>query len=238
TDITRITIKDPKPDKNGHENRKTTQEPRIYNQKSTKVNPDSLPTINQRVSVLEKDVQELKAVDHTTTLLASLRSKIPLVVNAYLGSSMGDALQKVLQKHTEELIQQYPQQVNYQNFIKESMQANIINKVKNLLAKFLPKAVSDFSTPVIQSTTILFDKMDKSSSYLTHDKNQALYDALFNSLCLDDVIEHGQADPEKILSKRDRDNEEPSTGPNQGKMTKKSETKESEPSKKSSTTRQ
>ncbi|GJX24395.1 hypothetical protein Tco_0228840 [Tanacetum coccineum] len=73
---------------------------------------DPLPAINQRVYVLEKDVQELKYVDHTTTLLSSLRSKIPLVVNAYLGSSLGDALQKVLQKHTIKLIQQYPQQFN------------------------------------------------------------------------------------------------------------------------------
>ncbi|GJX84217.1 hypothetical protein Tco_0334991 [Tanacetum coccineum] len=36
--------------------------------------PDPLSAISQRVSVLEKDVQELKVVDHTTALLASLRS--------------------------------------------------------------------------------------------------------------------------------------------------------------------
>ncbi|GKF30593.1 hypothetical protein Tco_0100391, partial [Tanacetum coccineum] len=57
--------------------------------------------------------------------------------------------------------------------------------------------------------------MDKSRSYLTHDKHQALYDALLNSLCLDDVIARSQADPEKIIRKRDRDDEDPSTGPNQ-----------------------
>nr|GEV42925.1 reverse transcriptase domain-containing protein [Tanacetum cinerariifolium] len=38
TDITRITRKEPKPDKNGHENGKSTQEPGFYHQKSTKVN--------------------------------------------------------------------------------------------------------------------------------------------------------------------------------------------------------
>ncbi|GJU68486.1 hypothetical protein Tco_1254745 [Tanacetum coccineum] len=234
---------------------------------------DPLPVISQRVSVLEKDVQELKAVDHTTALLASLRSEIPSAVNAYLGSSLGDVLQKVLQKHTEELIQQYPQQVNYKDVIKESVQENVINEVKNLLPKFLPKTIFDFATPVIQSTVkkalektqtaltqsssqaqsslkaaeslseyelknILFERMDKSHSYLTHDKHQALYDALFNSLCLDDVIARGQADPEKILRKRDRDDEDPLAGPNQGKKTKRSRTKESKPSKKSSTTKE
>ncbi|GJV79856.1 hypothetical protein Tco_1515726 [Tanacetum coccineum] len=62
--------------------------------------------------------------------------------------------------------------------------------------------------------------MDKSRSYLTHDKHQALFDALFNSLCLDDVITRGQADPEKSLRKRDHDGNEkdknPSVRPNQG----------------------
>ncbi|GJV99896.1 hypothetical protein Tco_1555148 [Tanacetum coccineum] len=59
--------------------------------------------------------------------------------------------------------------------------------------------------------------MDKSRSYLTHDKHQSLYDSLLNSLCLDDVIARSQADLEKILRKRDRDDEDPSAGPNQGK---------------------
>ncbi|GJX67534.1 hypothetical protein Tco_0303261 [Tanacetum coccineum] len=97
--------------------------------------PDPLPTITQRVSILEKDVQKLKEVDLTTTILASLRSKIPL----------------------------------------------------------------------------------------------------------DDAIRSGQAGPEKILRKRVRDDdnkdEDPSGGPNQGKKTKRSRTKESEPSKRSSTTK-
>ncbi|GKA97953.1 hypothetical protein Tco_0825847, partial [Tanacetum coccineum] len=211
---------------------------------------DPLPVISQRVFVLEKNVQELKAVDHTTTLLTLLRSEIPSAVNAYLGSILGDALQKVLQKHTEELIQQYPQPVSYKDVTEESVQANVITEVKNLLPLFLPKAVYDFATLVIQSTikkvlektpttlaqsslqaqsslkaaeslsdyelkNILFEKMDKIRSYLTHDKHQALYDSLFNSLCPDDVIARSQVDPEKIRRKKDRDDEDPSARPNQ-----------------------
>ncbi|GJV85674.1 hypothetical protein Tco_1525572 [Tanacetum coccineum] len=178
---------------------------------------DPLPTIIQRVSVLEKDVQELKEVDHTTTLRTSLRSRISSVVNAYLGSSLGDALQK-------------------------SVQANVINEVKNQLPKSLTKAVSDFANLVIQSTIkkalektplmlaqsslkaaeslseyelkmILFEKIDESRSYLTHDKHQALFDALLNSMSLDDAIARGQADPEKIMRKRERDDEDPLARP-------------------------
>ncbi|GJU40636.1 hypothetical protein Tco_1193593 [Tanacetum coccineum] len=113
---------------------------------------DPLPAISQRVYVLEKEVQELKEVDHTTTLRASLRSEIPSAVNAYLGTSLGDALQMALQKHTKELKQQYSQKVDYKEIIEESVQANVINEVKNQLPNFLPKAVSNFATPVIQST--------------------------------------------------------------------------------------
>ncbi|GJS82013.1 hypothetical protein Tco_0748554 [Tanacetum coccineum] len=172
---------------------------------------DPLHADIQRVYFLEKDVQDLKEANNTTTLCVSLRSKMPPAINAYLGSSLGDALQK-------------------------SLQANIINEVKNQLPKFLPNAVSNFATPVIQSTVkkelektqlpvalsssqsqsslkaeeslseyelkrILFKKIDKSCSYLTHDKHQALLDALLNSMSLDDVISSGQPDLEKVLRK-------------------------------------
>ncbi|GJS67382.1 retrovirus-related pol polyprotein from transposon TNT 1-94 [Tanacetum coccineum] len=101
---------------------------------------DPLHVVIQRVYVLKKDVQELKEVDNTITLRTSLISEIPSAINAYLGSSLGDALQK--------------------------------------------------------------------------------------------------EDPKKVLRKIDHDNEDPLTGPNQGKKTKKSRAKESESSKKSSTSKE
>nr|GEW61790.1 hypothetical protein [Tanacetum cinerariifolium] len=117
---------------------------------SLSVSLDPLAAISQR----KKDVPELKVIDHTTTLLALLRSKISSV------------------------------QVDYKDMIEESMQANIINKVKNLLPKFLPKRIQ-----------------------------------------------------RKFSEKRD-DDEDLSARPNQGKKTKRSRTKESEPSKKASTTKE
>ncbi|GJY66404.1 hypothetical protein Tco_0468642 [Tanacetum coccineum] len=39
--------------------------------------PDPLPSIAQRVSVLENDVQELKQVDHSAEILSSIRSQVP-----------------------------------------------------------------------------------------------------------------------------------------------------------------
>ncbi|GKC21984.1 hypothetical protein Tco_1024134 [Tanacetum coccineum] len=51
---------------------------------------DQPPLIIQRVSELEKDVKELKQVDHSTTILASIRSQVPSVVNEYLGSQVSE----------------------------------------------------------------------------------------------------------------------------------------------------
>ncbi|GKG28105.1 hypothetical protein Tco_0406432, partial [Tanacetum coccineum] len=42
--------------------------------------------------------------------------------------------------------------VDHSKTIKESVQANVINEVNNQLPKFLPKAVSDFVYPRIEST--------------------------------------------------------------------------------------
>ncbi|GKA54015.1 hypothetical protein Tco_0752964 [Tanacetum coccineum] len=232
-----------------------------------------LHDVIQRVSVLEKDVQELKEADNTTTLRDLLKFEMPSVVHVFVGSSLGNELHKVLQRHTEELIQKYPQQIDYKEMIEESVQANLINEVKNQLLTLLPKAISDFVALVIQSTvknalektlllaaqsssqtqpsikaaeslseyelkTILFDKMDKIHSYLTYDKHQDLYDALINSLSLDDAIVNGKADPKKVLRKRDHDDEDPTAGPDQGKNTKRHRTKESNLSNKSSTSKE
>ncbi|GKB11974.1 hypothetical protein Tco_0845897 [Tanacetum coccineum] len=60
--------------------------------------PDPLPAIVQRVSKLEKDVQELKQVDQSLTIIATIRSQVPAAVDEYLGSSLGDALQKIKQE--------------------------------------------------------------------------------------------------------------------------------------------
>ncbi|GKE86930.1 hypothetical protein Tco_1560672, partial [Tanacetum coccineum] len=48
---------------------------------------------------------------------------------------------------------------------------------------------------------ILFEKMDKSRSYMTHDKHQELYDALLNSIMIDEAIASGNVNPAKVIKK-------------------------------------
>ncbi|GKA71984.1 hypothetical protein Tco_0778200 [Tanacetum coccineum] len=119
--------------------------------------------------------------------------------------------------------------------IKDSAQANIINKVKNQLPTFLPKSVSDFVNPRLESIVrdalqknqtfpaqssatlaqpvykaaeslyerelknILFEKVDKSLYYLTHDKHQELFNSLLNSIMLDEAITKGDVNSDKVL---------------------------------------
>ncbi|GJU38000.1 hypothetical protein Tco_1186354 [Tanacetum coccineum] len=71
---------------------------------------EALNAILQRVSTLKKDVKELKKVDHTIVIVESIRFQVPPTVNEFLRSSLGDSLQKVLHKHTEELKQEFKQQ--------------------------------------------------------------------------------------------------------------------------------
>ncbi|GJV79855.1 hypothetical protein Tco_1515725 [Tanacetum coccineum] len=62
-------------------------------------------------------------------------------------------------------------QFNYKDIIEESVQANVINEVKNLLPKFLPKAVIDFATLVIQGT--IKKALEKTLIVLAQSSSQA-----------------------------------------------------------------
>nr|GEV27893.1 retrovirus-related Pol polyprotein from transposon TNT 1-94 [Tanacetum cinerariifolium] len=69
--------------------------------------PNALADVQLRVEKLEKDVSKLKNIDHSAEALATLKSQVQTVIEHYLGSKIGDDLQKVLQRHTAELIQKY-----------------------------------------------------------------------------------------------------------------------------------
>ncbi|GKF36980.1 hypothetical protein Tco_0113738 [Tanacetum coccineum] len=54
------------------------------------------------------------------------------------------------------------------------------------------------------------DKMQKSLSYLDHDKHHYLYDSLLNSIRLDEAIARGDLDPNKVRKqKRDDEDQDP-----------------------------
>ncbi|GJZ42689.1 hypothetical protein Tco_0589944 [Tanacetum coccineum] len=65
---------------------------------------DALFAVKLRVAKLEKDVSELKKIDHSAEALATLKSQVPTIVEHYLRSKIDDDLQK---KPTIDLEQEY-----------------------------------------------------------------------------------------------------------------------------------
>ncbi|GKB43775.1 hypothetical protein Tco_0888717 [Tanacetum coccineum] len=60
-----------------------------------------------RVARLEQEMSEVKKTDHSADVLASIRSQVPTAVDNYLGTKLDDALLKVLERHTADLIEKY-----------------------------------------------------------------------------------------------------------------------------------
>ncbi|GJY32238.1 hypothetical protein Tco_0415733 [Tanacetum coccineum] len=65
---------------------------------------DALSAVELRVAKLEKDVSELKTVDHSSKALDVLQSQVPTVVDSYLDTKVRDVFQKELQKYMANLI--------------------------------------------------------------------------------------------------------------------------------------
>nr|GEU63058.1 hypothetical protein [Tanacetum cinerariifolium] len=60
-----------------------------------------------RITNLEKDIKELKTVDHSLALLSTIKSEVPKAVKEYLRISLDDSLQRVLQKYSADLAKEH-----------------------------------------------------------------------------------------------------------------------------------
>ncbi|GJW61842.1 hypothetical protein Tco_0111177 [Tanacetum coccineum] len=128
--------------------------------------------------------------------------------------------------------------VDHFEVIEESVQSNVSNEVRNQIPKFLPKVVSEFVEPRLERTirdvlkmnppnifksssstsidsfteyelkNLLYDKIQKSELYNTHNKHLDLYNALIGSIGLDKAIAKGEIDATKVLKKRRHDDED------------------------------
>ncbi|GJR05064.1 ribonuclease H-like domain-containing protein [Tanacetum coccineum] len=91
---------------------------------------------------------------------------------------------------------------DFATLVIQSMVKNALEKTPLLVAQSssqaLPSLKAAESLSEYKLKRILFEKMDKSRSYLTHDKHQVLFDALLNSILLDDDVARVQADPENF----------------------------------------
>ncbi|GKA16733.1 hypothetical protein Tco_0696570 [Tanacetum coccineum] len=82
----------------------------------------SLFGFNQRVSVLKKDLSQLKQVDHSAKLLEAIKSQVPAVVEAPFGTRLRNTIQQVLKEEVKS------EREKYMEFIEKSVKANIIDQ--------------------------------------------------------------------------------------------------------------
>nr|GEV04291.1 hypothetical protein [Tanacetum cinerariifolium] len=205
-----------------HENPKATT--------STPAVPESetLFAIHLRVSDLEKEVIDLININHSTTLLVTIQSKVWTAVKEYLGTNLGDALQKVLQRHIAELIQEHSVLADVIKVLKQQLEPQKsdthIRKTKMEHAAkqqepwYTIKSSDKAALNEFDQKQALFETMKASKSFNNHPKHMALYHALIESILADeDAMDQGVADKQKKRKPVDDNrNEDPPIGPDQG----------------------
>ncbi|GKA02441.1 hypothetical protein Tco_0675106 [Tanacetum coccineum] len=68
---------------------------------------ETLSALHKRITDLEKDVKELKSVNNSTTIISTIKSEVPNAGKEYIESSLDDALYKVIQKHSANIIKEH-----------------------------------------------------------------------------------------------------------------------------------
>ncbi|GJV28520.1 hypothetical protein Tco_1384968 [Tanacetum coccineum] len=101
-----------KPTEDDQEKSKVREEsdstiPDPSHQTVTSTPPVIAPFTDLRVARLEQEMSEVKKTDHSADVLASIKSQVPMAVDKYLGTKLDDALLKVLERHTADLIKKY-----------------------------------------------------------------------------------------------------------------------------------
>ncbi|GJT17685.1 hypothetical protein Tco_0876391 [Tanacetum coccineum] len=163
---------------------------------------DALAVVHLRVMKLEKDVSELKKIDHSAEALASLKFQVPTVVKHYLGSKIGDDLQKVLQRHTANLIQKYsvkpapkPSKIQTPKSDLEpesEKSASEIFKIKKeqvekqKMPKYTIKSTDKAALKEYDLKSTLYQTMNENKTFNINPANHALYHALMEALIEDE----------------------------------------------------
>ncbi|GJU82058.1 retrovirus-related pol polyprotein from transposon TNT 1-94 [Tanacetum coccineum] len=164
---------------------------------------ETLSTIHLRVSDLEKEVKELKNIDHSLALLTTIKSKVPTDVKEYLGTSLDDALHK----------QQKPQKS-----VEDIRKIKMEHAVKQQESQYTITSSDKVALKEFDQKRTLFETITKSKSFDRNPKHKALYHALMESILEDeDAMDKGVADMVKKRKPYDDDrDEDPLAGPDQG----------------------
>ncbi|GKC47112.1 hypothetical protein Tco_1064834, partial [Tanacetum coccineum] len=186
-----------------------------------------------RVARLEQEMSEVKKTD----VLASIRSQVPTAVDNYLGTKLDDALLKVLERHTADLIEKYsvlPGPESIKNQESEKSPKEIIRIKREQGEEKQDSTYSIRSTDKValeefDLKSALFKHMNKNKTANRNPANYHLYHALMEALIADeDAMDKEVAVKVKDHKRKhdsdddedDDDDEGPSAGSNQGRSAK------------------
>ncbi|GJT60678.1 hypothetical protein Tco_1004211 [Tanacetum coccineum] len=191
----------------------------------TNLQSETLNAIYLRLSDLEKEVKELKNVDHSSALLSKIKSEVLNVIKEYLGTSLDYALYKVLKKHdadiikefsvpakiVERLTQQYLPQQSTEKSTEDIWKIKMEHASKQQVPKFIITSSDIATLEEYDQKTTLFNTMTKSKSFNKSHKHGALYHSLMESILEDeDVMDEGVTDK---LKKKKLDDANQDEGP-------------------------
>ncbi|GJU38289.1 hypothetical protein Tco_1191246 [Tanacetum coccineum] len=194
-------------------------------------------TLQLRVARLEQEMSEVKKTDHSADVLASIKSQVPTVVDKYLGTKLDDALLRILERHTADLIEKYsvlPGPESIKNQESEKSPKEIIRIKKEQGEEKQDSTYSIRSTDKValeefDLKSALFKHMNKNKTANRNPANYHLYHALMEALIADeDAMDKEVKDRVKNHKRKhdsdddedDDDDEGPSAGSNQGKSAK------------------
>ncbi|GJS78072.1 hypothetical protein Tco_0727953 [Tanacetum coccineum] len=184
-----------------------------------------------RVAKLEQDMSEVKKTDHSATVLASIQSQVPTVIENYVGTKIDDALLKALERHTADLVEKYYvlsalESSKKQESEKSPKEIIIIKREqgeKKPEPMYTIKSTDKAALEEFDLKGALFNIKYKNKSANRNPAIYRLYHALMKALIDDEnAIDKEVADKVKDHKrKRDSDDDEgPSAGSNQGESTK------------------
>ncbi|GJZ49437.1 hypothetical protein Tco_0603627, partial [Tanacetum coccineum] len=194
---------------------------------------NALTAVELRVAKLEKDVSELKTIDHSIEYLAILKSQVPSVVDNYFGSKVGDK-----QTPTVNLEQ------GSEKSVSEILQIKREQAEKQHNPKFTIKSTDKATLEEYDLKSALYESMHANKSFNRNPTNHRLYYALMEALIEDkNAMDKGVADTIQDRKRKhdddeDEDDKDSPAGPNQGKKTKRRRTKEFDSFKKPSFTKE
>ncbi|GKB21746.1 hypothetical protein Tco_0855669, partial [Tanacetum coccineum] len=198
--------------------------PPPINTKATTITT-SLPEITPfialqlRVARLEQEMSEVKKTDHSADVLASIRSQVPTAIDNYLGTKLDDALHKVLERHTADLIEKYSVLPGLES---------VKNQESEKSPKEIIRAKKEQDEEKQDSTRNKSQCIPSGQLIKTANKNPAnfhLYHALMEALiededAMDKEVKDHKRKHDSDNDEDDDDDEGPSAGSNQGKSAK------------------